>query len=91
MVRLPLSYGAGKGHCGAMRLFRLVRKEDVSGVSGVGIVAEGVCFGNGKVAMAWIGKHHTIELFDYMEEVEELHGHEGRTVVEWIVRDDGRI
>jgi hypothetical protein len=34
-----------------MRLFLLIRNEDVSGVSGTGIVAEGVEFSDGTVAM----------------------------------------
>lgn len=67
-----------------MRLFHLVREQDVSGVSGTGVVAEGCLFSNGKVAMSWLGEHRTLELFDYIEEVEELHGHNGMSRVVWL-------
>lgn len=36
-----------------MRVFELERLEDVSGISGTGIVAQGVEFDNGKVCIAW--------------------------------------
>lgn len=67
-----------------MRLFNLVRLEDVSGVSGTGLVAEGCLFGSGKVVMTWLGQHHTFEIFDYIDEVIEIHGHGGKTVIEWM-------
>ena len=35
----------------AIKRFRFKRTEDVSGISGTGIVAEGVEFTNGKVVM----------------------------------------
>ena len=66
-----------------MKTFHLVRREDVSGVSGVGVVAEGVLFHDGQVVMSWFGRHHTIEVAPRLEDVLEIHGHDGRTVIEW--------
>ena len=66
-----------------MRTFRLVRKEDVSGVSGTGVIAEGVEWENKRVTLSWLGKHHTTENLDSIQEVEDIHGHEGRTEVVW--------
>jgi hypothetical protein len=37
-----------------MRLFRLERTEDASGVSGIGKVAEGVVFDDGTVVLRWL-------------------------------------
>lgn len=37
-----------------MRTFVLRRNEDISGVSGVGIVAEGIEFSDGVVALRWL-------------------------------------
>jgi hypothetical protein len=37
-----------------MRLFSLVRDEDVSGISGTGPIAEGVEFTDGSVALRWL-------------------------------------
>lgn len=66
-----------------MRIFQLVRREDVSGVSGVGIVAEGVQFGEGligKVVLHW-HNYGSIAFYDSMEQLIKIHGHDGRTDV----------
>jgi hypothetical protein len=39
---------------GTLRVFQLMRDEDVSGVSGVGRVAVGVVFPSGKVVLEWL-------------------------------------
>ena len=39
-----------------MRIFQLLRDEDKSGVSGVGLVAVGVVFPSGKVGLEWLGR-----------------------------------
>lgn len=66
-----------------MRTFKLRRLEDLSGVSGTGIVAEGVVFHDGQTAMSWFGRFHTITVAPDIETIERIHGHEGRTVIEW--------
>lgn len=66
-----------------MRKFLLMRSEDVSGVSGTGIVAEGVEFHDGQVTMSWFGQHHTIEVAPSIESIEKIHGHSGRTKIQW--------
>jgi hypothetical protein len=67
-----------------MRRFHLVRTQDVSGVSGTGIVAEGVEFHDGQCAMSWFGQFHTITLFAKVEDIINIHGHEGRTTLVWL-------
>lgn len=67
-----------------MRLFRLNRREDESGVSGVGIVDEGVVFFDGTVALKWRTAVHSISVFNNIEEVIEVHGHKGLTEVEFL-------
>jgi hypothetical protein len=68
-----------------MKAFILHRNEDVSGVSGIGVVAEGVQFTDGKVALRWItGEHRSTVLWDSVESVEKIHGHDGRTMVIWL-------
>lgn len=66
-----------------MRRFYLNRKEDISGVSGVGRVAEGIQFHDGQCVMSWFGQHHSIAVYPNIEDLECIHGHEGRTKVEW--------
>ena len=66
-----------------MRLFQLVRKEDVSGVSGTGLVAEGVEFHDGQVVLSWFGQHHSIGIHPNIQEVVAIHGHGGKSYIEW--------
>lgn len=67
-----------------MRTFELHRDVDSSGVSGTGIVAEGVQFKNGKVVVNWTTKHSTTTVYDSIELVETLHGHGGNTRIVWL-------
>lgn len=71
-----------------MRRFVLNRKQDATGVSGTGIVAEGVEFSRGKVALSWLTQYTSIVIYDSMEHVEAIHGHGGMTE---IVYSDGPI
>lgn len=67
-----------------MRTFVLERTEDVSGVSGVGTVAEGIEFSDGRVALRWIvGEHRSTVSWDSIESVEKIHGHGGATTIRW--------
>ena len=68
----------------AMRRFQLIRDEDVHGVSGTGLVAEGVEFTPGWCAVVWLGTYTTITFFENIKEVEAVHGHDGRTKVRWV-------
>lgn len=63
-----------------MRRFVLQRKEDFSGVSGTGNVAQGVEFDDGSVAMRWLTATASTAFYDSMPDVVAIHGHEGRTV-----------
>lgn len=65
-----------------LRKFHFERHEDASGVSGVGIVAEGCLFvDTGEVVVHWFGKHGSINIYHSLEDVNFVHGHEGRTKI----------
>ena len=66
------------------RRFVLNRNHDATGTSGTGIVAEGVVFSCGKVALTWFSHYGAVNNYDSMEVVKVLHGHEGSTQIEWI-------
>lgn len=67
-----------------MQMFYLNRTEDETGVSGTGVVAEGIRFSDGRVALRWcVGEHRSTTVWDSIEAVEAIHGHDGRTTVEW--------
>ncbi|MDX2973673.1 hypothetical protein PWY87_10450 [Kribbella solani] len=71
------------------RRFRLIRHQDVSGVSGTGPVAEGVQFSDGAVALRWYGDYPTTTVWDGIESVVAIHGHGGATVIEWMDPEAG--
>lgn len=66
-----------------MRSFKLNRTVDATGVSGTGIVAEGVEFSNGKCSLSWLTSVTSVAVYDDIESVRKIHGHDGQTVVEW--------
>lgn len=69
----------------SQRRFALHREVDLSGVSGVGIVAEGVQFSDGTVVIRWIsGDHHSTVVWADVESVVFVHGHGGATQIVWI-------
>lgn len=63
--------------------FWLVRDEDVSGISGIGYVAEGIEWTNGMATVSWLGTYHSIETVMNIHTIEALHSHGGRTKVVW--------
>jgi hypothetical protein len=67
-----------------MRRFELHRDVDESGVSGTGKVAEGVEFGRGLAVLHWLTATWSAAFYPSMENVEKIHGHDGKTRVVWI-------
>jgi hypothetical protein len=67
-----------------VKLFKLVRDEDVSGVSGTGTVAEGVKFSDGTCVLRWVTQFRSTAVYATVEELDAIHGHGGRTHIEWI-------
>lgn len=75
--------------------FQLVRHDDESGVSGTGVVAEGVEFPSGACVFEWFNDRNpdvnttqnglTVKPGpDGAEDLIEVHGHGGRTVINWL-------
>ncbi|NEA30160.1 hypothetical protein [Streptomyces sp. SID13031] len=71
------------------RRFRMIRHHDVSGVSGTGPVAEGVQFTDEAVALRWYGDYPTTTVWDSIDSVIAIHGHQGATEIEWLDPDPG--
>lgn len=76
-----------------IRRFKLVRTEDESGVSGTGVVAVGAQFPSGYCEIEWLNtENNTVDTTfnghaSYPggpEDVIEVHGHGGRTTIEWV-------
>lgn len=66
------------------RRFHLVRTVDVTGVSGTGVVAEGVEFDDGTTVVHWRGEHASTVVWASIASAEHVHGHGGLTRVEWV-------
>lgn len=66
-----------------MRNFKLRRLDDESGVSGTGIIAEGTEFSHGEVALSWLTVHRSMGFYPNIKELINIHGHGGKTVIEW--------
>lgn len=68
----------------AMRRFVLQRDRDDTGISGTGIVAEGVVLSDGRVVVRWVGSHSSIVMWDSVQTMIDVHGHHGHTRLRWL-------
>lgn len=62
----------------------LYRTEDPSGVSGTGAVAEIFEASDGAVAIRWTGEHPSWGLWPDMRDLEAIHGHGGKSLVQYL-------
>jgi hypothetical protein len=70
---------------GTHKPFILYRRDDVTGVSGTGTVAEGVEWSDGSASLRWCvdGKPCSTTYYSSIRDVAEIHGHDGRTTIVW--------
>ena len=66
-----------------VRDFVLVREKDVTGTSGIGIVAEGVVFSDGQAVLKWLREPFSLGVYTSISHLLVVHGHEGNTHVEF--------
>jgi hypothetical protein len=66
------------------RRFLLVRDVDVSGVSGTGVICEGVEFSDGTAVLRWLSAHRSTAVYAGMPDLVAIHGHDGATRVVWV-------
>jgi hypothetical protein len=66
-----------------MKMFHLLRMEDESGISGTGVIAEGVEFTDGVVVMRWTTDHKSTAIYESVKDVQTIHGHGGKTQIIW--------
>jgi len=67
-----------------LRRFVLVRGEDITGTSGTGEVAEGTVFSSGMAVINWLREPFAMGVYQTVEDVILVHGHEGRTQIQFI-------
>lgn len=63
------------------RLFHLLRHHDVSGVSGTGIVADGIIWPDGTASLRWRGERPSTVHWDRIADAKAVHGHGGATEI----------
>ena len=61
--------------------FYLLRKIDPTGISGVGVVAQGVILSSGRCIIEWTSFHTSINIYNSLDAIKELHGHNGDTEI----------
>ena len=68
------------------RRFVLRRDVDITGVSGVGIVAEGILFTDGVAVLHWQSQwpSSVVHYERGLESIEHVHGHNGSTKIVWL-------
>lgn len=64
-----------------LQQFYLLRTKDISGVSGCGIIAQGVIFSSNRCVVEWKMPFMTITIFSNIEELKMIHSHGGATKV----------
>lgn len=64
--------------------FQLQRTVDATGVSGTGHVADGIRWSDGTASLRWRPTVRSHGLYDSMEDVETIHGHDGQTKVKYL-------
>lgn len=65
-----------------MKNYKFIRNEDETGVSGTGHVADVCEFPNGKAVMCWKGEPSSVAVYESVDELIEIHGHEGKAYLE---------
>ena len=65
-----------------MKLFRLVREQDMTGLSSVGVVAEGVEFNNGKVILCWLGKISSVVIYNNLAKCKQITCSHSKSTIE---------
>jgi len=73
-----------------MRRFYLLRDYDPSGVSGTGVVAEGVEFSDGMAVMRWRRAPYGLNVYHCMDALIAVHGHGGASHIRF-VDDNGQV
>jgi hypothetical protein len=71
--------------------FQLHRDHDVSGVSGTGVVADGVLWPDHSVAIRWRGEHPSTVVWARFDDAYHVHAHGGATRFVWLDPDPEAI
>lgn len=71
-----------------MRRFELHREQDATGVSGTGVVAQGIEFDDGVCALRWLTAISSTAIYASSDDIRDIHGHGGLTQLVFLDRPD---
>lgn len=71
------------GYVFAMRRFHFHRDINHTGVSGVGCVAQGIEFDDGRVVLVWMRPPHGMSTFASIEDMLSVHAHGEQDPIVW--------
>lgn len=66
------------------RRFVLHRDQDISGVSGTGVVADGILWPDGSASVKWRGDMPSVVFWVDFTHAEKIHGHGGATRIAFV-------
>jgi hypothetical protein len=66
------------------RPFLLFRTCDVTGLSGIGVVAWGAAWPDGTASLRWATEYPSTVHWDSVDAIVAVHGHQGATVLRWL-------
>ncbi|RLB61705.1 MAG: hypothetical protein DRH08_13530 [Deltaproteobacteria bacterium] len=76
----------------SVRVGRIVRHEDVHGVSGTGDhLADVFEASDGTTIVRWLGKDGSTNVYQGVKNVTNVHGHGGKTEIEWLWEQEADI
>jgi hypothetical protein len=64
-----------------VRTFKLMRREDETGVSGKGHVADGAIFPDGTTILVWRTEISSVGVYRSLDDCRRIHGHGGKTII----------
>lgn len=86
LLKISEKHSAGMGHSGLKSMkvtkitapttpasFRMIRRNDETGISGNGCVLEGVLFSTGKVVVNWLSDKGSVVVWDSLEDFLDIH------------------
>jgi hypothetical protein len=74
-----------------VRSFVLHRDQDITGVSGTGVVAVGAMFSDGTTVIRWLGEAPSTVVWAHIGHAKKVHGHGGATRFVWDDDGHGRL
>jgi hypothetical protein len=71
-----------------MRRFLVIRNQEVSDIPNSDVIAEGTVFSDGMSVIRWLREPCSMSVFNTVDDVLAVHGHEGKTQLQFVDQND---